>query len=163
MFSRCATPCASECWNWCPVLAAAVVLEVIFRVLKLPALLGYLLVGALIGPHSIGLIADNEEARYLAEFRVVFLMFRSAWNSACQADDHAAHGVRPGISLGRRHFADLSRGCRFVGSGLAQREGDVVVVRAVCRTTSKSLTGICCRADQKKSPHAAGSFSRLRG
>ena len=57
------------------LLAAAVVVVVIFRVLKLPALLGYLLVGILIGPHSIGLIADNEETRYLAEFGVVFLMF----------------------------------------------------------------------------------------
>ncbi len=57
------------------LLAASVVVVVIFRVLKLPALLGYLLVGVIIGPHSIGLIADNEETRYLAEFGVVFLMF----------------------------------------------------------------------------------------
>jgi CPA2 family monovalent cation:H+ antiporter-2 len=57
------------------LLAAAVVVVVIFRVLKLPALLGYLLVGVIIGPHSIGLIADTEETRYLAEFGVVFLMF----------------------------------------------------------------------------------------
>ena len=57
------------------LLAAAVLVVVIFRVLKLPALLGYLLVGILIGPHSIGLMADNEQTRYLAEFGVVFLMF----------------------------------------------------------------------------------------
>jgi monovalent cation:H+ antiporter-2, CPA2 family len=57
------------------LLAAAVAVVVIFRVLKLPALLGYLLVGVLIGPHSIALIADNEETRHLAEFGVVFLMF----------------------------------------------------------------------------------------
>ncbi len=57
------------------LLATAVVVVVIFRVLKLPALLGYLLVGIIIGPYSIGLIADNEDTRYLAEFGVVFLMF----------------------------------------------------------------------------------------
>ena len=57
------------------LLAAAVVVVVIFRTLKLPALLGYLLVGVVIGPHSIGLIPDNEETRYLAEFGIVFLMF----------------------------------------------------------------------------------------
>jgi len=57
------------------LLAAAVVVVVIFRILKLPALLGYLLVGVIIGPHSIGFITDNEETRYLAEFGVVFLMF----------------------------------------------------------------------------------------
>ncbi len=57
------------------LLAAAVVVVVIFRILKLPALLGYLLVGVLIGPYSIGLITDNEDTRHLAEFGVVFLMF----------------------------------------------------------------------------------------
>ena len=57
------------------LLAAAVVVVVIFRLLELPALLGYLLVGVLIGPHAIGLIADNEDTRYLAEFGIVFLMF----------------------------------------------------------------------------------------
>jgi CPA2 family monovalent cation:H+ antiporter-2 len=57
------------------LLAAAVVVVVIFRVLKLPALLGYLLVGIVIGPHALGLIPDSEGTRYLAEFGVVFLMF----------------------------------------------------------------------------------------
>lgn len=57
------------------LLAAAVAVVVIFRTLKLPALLGYLLVGVIIGPHSIGLIPDNAETHYLAEFGVVFLMF----------------------------------------------------------------------------------------
>ncbi len=57
------------------LLTAAVIVVVIFRVLKLPVLLGYLLVGILIGPHATGLIPDNEDTRYLAEFGVVFLMF----------------------------------------------------------------------------------------
>ncbi len=57
------------------LLTAAVIVVVIFRVLKLPVLLGYLLVGILIGPHAAGLIPDNEDTRYLAEFGVVFLMF----------------------------------------------------------------------------------------
>jgi len=57
------------------LLAAAVAVVVIFQAVKLPALLGYLLVGILIGPYSTGLIADNADTRYLAEFGVVFLMF----------------------------------------------------------------------------------------
>ena len=57
------------------LLAAAVVVVVIFRVLKLPALLGYLLLGIAIGPHAIGLVPDNEGMRHLAEFGIVFLMF----------------------------------------------------------------------------------------
>ena len=48
---------------------------VVFRQLRLPALIGYLLVGILIGPHALGWVADREDTRYLAEFGVVFLMF----------------------------------------------------------------------------------------
>jgi CPA2 family monovalent cation:H+ antiporter-2 len=57
------------------LLAAAVPMVVAFRQFGLPPLLGYLLVGTLIGPHALGWIPDSPEARYLAEFGVVFLMF----------------------------------------------------------------------------------------
>ncbi len=57
------------------LLLAAVVVVVLCRLLALPALLGYLLVGILIGPHALGLVRDTAETRYLAEFGVVFLMF----------------------------------------------------------------------------------------
>ncbi|NIO42268.1 MAG: potassium transporter [Burkholderiales bacterium] len=57
------------------LLLAAVVVVAVFRLLALPALLGYLLAGVLIGPYALGLVGDSEEARYLAEFGVVFLMF----------------------------------------------------------------------------------------
>ncbi|HXD51841.1 MAG TPA: cation:proton antiporter, partial [Burkholderiales bacterium] len=54
------------------LLAAAVLVVIVFRVLKLPAMLGYLLVGIAIGPYGFGLIADAEDTRNLAEFGVVF-------------------------------------------------------------------------------------------
>lgn len=57
------------------LLAAAVAVVGAFRYFNLPPVLGYLLVGATIGPHAINLVPDSEGARYLAEFGVVFLMF----------------------------------------------------------------------------------------
>ncbi|MDQ3196744.1 MAG: monovalent cation:proton antiporter-2 (CPA2) family protein [Pseudomonadota bacterium] len=57
------------------LLATAVIVVVVFRVLRLPPLLGYLLVGIAIGPHALGWIPDTAGTRYLAEFGVVFLMF----------------------------------------------------------------------------------------
>src|SRR6266545_737377 len=57
------------------LLASAVVVVVVFRQLSMPAILGYLLVGALVGPNALGLVAATEDQRYLAEFGVVFLMF----------------------------------------------------------------------------------------
>ena len=57
------------------LLAASVLGVVAFRFANLPPMLGYLAVGILIGPHALGLVPDTREARYLAEFGVVFLMF----------------------------------------------------------------------------------------
>ena len=57
------------------LLASAVAVVVLFRQISMPAILGYLLVGTLVGPHALGFVAATEDQRYLAEFGVVFLMF----------------------------------------------------------------------------------------
>lgn len=57
------------------LLAVAVVVVVIFRMIGLPPIMGYLLVGAVLGPFATGWVPDTEETRHLAEFGVVFLMF----------------------------------------------------------------------------------------
>ena len=57
------------------LLGAAVLGVVAFRMLHLPPMLGYLVVGILIGPFGLGLAEDNEAMHRLAEFGVVFLMF----------------------------------------------------------------------------------------
>jgi CPA2 family monovalent cation:H+ antiporter-2 len=56
-------------------LVAAVAGVALFRTLKLPPMLGYLVVGVLIGPNALALAGDSGGVRYLAEFGVVFLMF----------------------------------------------------------------------------------------
>jgi CPA2 family monovalent cation:H+ antiporter-2 len=57
------------------LLATAVLVVIVFRRLKLPPLLGYLIVGVLIGPHSFGWVSDTQQVRDLAAIGVVFLMF----------------------------------------------------------------------------------------
>ena len=57
------------------LLGASVLAVVVFRRLNLPPVLGYLLVGSLIGPHALNLMSDVHRFEYLAEFGVVFLMF----------------------------------------------------------------------------------------
>jgi CPA2 family monovalent cation:H+ antiporter-2 len=57
------------------LLAAAVVVVVVCRVVRLPAILGYLIVGLVVGPHALGAVPDDADTRYLAEFGIVFLMF----------------------------------------------------------------------------------------
>lgn len=56
-------------------LLAAVVGVTVFRFFRLPAILGYLLVGVFIGPHAFNLSTASPGVAYLAEFGVVFLMF----------------------------------------------------------------------------------------
>lgn len=57
------------------MLGAAVLGVVVFRILQLPPILGYLTVGIIIGPHSSRLVSDAEALSGLAEYGVVFLMF----------------------------------------------------------------------------------------
>ena len=57
------------------LLATAVLAVVVFRLLRLPPMLGYLLSGIVIGPHALGWIPDVTVTHHLAEFGVVFLMF----------------------------------------------------------------------------------------
>ena len=56
-------------------LSAAVLGVVVFRSLKLPPMLGYLVVGVVIGPNALALAENSEMVRHLGEFGVVFLMF----------------------------------------------------------------------------------------
>jgi CPA2 family monovalent cation:H+ antiporter-2 len=56
-------------------LVAAVLGVVACRSLKLPPMLGYLVVGVVIGPNALALAKDTAGVKYLAEFGVVFLMF----------------------------------------------------------------------------------------
>ncbi len=57
------------------LLAAAVAVVVACRSLNLPPVLGYLFVGALVGPHALKLLPESNQAHQLAEFGIVFLMF----------------------------------------------------------------------------------------
>jgi CPA2 family monovalent cation:H+ antiporter-2 len=57
------------------LLGASVATVILFRRLNLPPVLGYLLVGTLIGPHALNLVAGFSGVEHLAEFGVVFLMF----------------------------------------------------------------------------------------
>ena len=62
------------------LLGVAVAVVVTFQRLHIPTSLGYLLVGVILGPHTIGPIVDVPELKALAEFGVVFLLFMIGLN-----------------------------------------------------------------------------------
>jgi CPA2 family monovalent cation:H+ antiporter-2 len=56
------------------ILASVFAISLVAR-LGFPAVGGYLLAGLVIGPHGLRLIAAGDEARFLAELGIIFLMF----------------------------------------------------------------------------------------
>ena len=59
------------------VMLAAGVVTVVFRLLRQPVVLGYIVAGVLIGPHTppYSLVTDEATIRTLAELGIVFLLF----------------------------------------------------------------------------------------
>ncbi len=57
------------------VLALTIIAMVICRYAKLPTILGYLIIGVIVGPHGIGWLSHLSPIKGIAEFGVVFLMF----------------------------------------------------------------------------------------
>lgn len=56
-------------------LLSVVVIVPIFKKIKVSPILGYLAVGAIIGPYSLGIVSDAEGVTHVAELGVVFLLF----------------------------------------------------------------------------------------
>ncbi len=57
------------------LLAGSLLVLSLVRRFRLPPILGYLVVGMLLGPHSLGLVSNDASIRLLAEIGVVFLVF----------------------------------------------------------------------------------------
>ena len=57
------------------LLAAVVAVVAGVRRLKLPPILGYLVVGMALGPHAFGVVGQSSTTSFLAEIGVVFLLF----------------------------------------------------------------------------------------
>jgi CPA2 family monovalent cation:H+ antiporter-2 len=57
------------------VLVAALIGGLVARALRLPVLIGYLLAGIVIGPHTPGFIAHEETVKTVADLGVALLMF----------------------------------------------------------------------------------------
>ncbi len=62
------------------LLGMAVTVVLIFQRLRIPSSLGYLLVGVILGGHTIGPVIDPQPIQAFAEFGIVFLLFTIGLN-----------------------------------------------------------------------------------
>lgn len=91
------------------LLAVAITVVVIFQRLHIPTSLGYLLVGMILGPHTIGPVVSMPELHSLAEFGVVFLLFTIGLNFSLPQLNALRHQVL-GLGTGQVALTTLAVG-----------------------------------------------------
>jgi CPA2 family monovalent cation:H+ antiporter-2 len=57
------------------LLLVSVIMVAGFKRISLPPILGYIVVGIVMGPHALGFIANEQNIHFLAEFGIVFMLF----------------------------------------------------------------------------------------
>ena len=88
------------------LLGVAVTVVVTFQRLRIPTSLGYLLVGLILGPHTIGPTIYVPEFKALAEFGVVFLLFTIGLNYSLPQLHALRHQVL-GLGTGQVAFTTV--------------------------------------------------------
>lgn len=88
------------------LLAVAIAVVVTFQRLHVPTSLGYLLVGVILGPHTLGPTVWVPEFETLGEFGVVFLLFSIGLNFALPQIKALRHQVL-GLGTGQVVFTTL--------------------------------------------------------
>lgn len=99
------------------LLSVAIAVVVIFQRLHIPTSLGYLLVGIILGPHTIGPVVSMPELETLAEFGVVFLLFSIGLNFSLPELHALRHRVL-GLGTGQVAFTSLVVGAVVWLAGL---------------------------------------------
>lgn len=57
------------------ILLTVLLVNIAFRLIRIPIILGYVLAGVAVGPEVLGFVTNIQSIQYLAEFGVVLLMF----------------------------------------------------------------------------------------
>ena len=103
------------------VLALAVGIILLFRRLKMPGVLGFIIAGMLAGPHMLGWVDETERVNELAEFGMIFLLFVIGMGFSLKDLSSIGITVFVGGSLQAVSTIALTTGvCRLFGMGLPE-------------------------------------------
>ena len=137
------------------VLLAAALAGAISRRLGLPAVLGYLVVGLLVGPFTPGYVADREQIQVLADVGVVLLLFEVGIELDLRALRREPRGILLAVPLQVAigtivgAIAFIYMGTSFLGAvtlGLAIALSSSVVVVNITRSRMRTTNAITDRA-----------------
>ncbi|MDY0351744.1 MAG: cation:proton antiporter [Desulfobulbaceae bacterium] len=120
------------------LLGASVAVVVTFQRLHVPTSLGYLLVGVILGPHTIGPAVYVPEFQTLAEFGVVFLLFTIGLNFSLPQLHAMRHQVL-GLGTGQVVFTTAVVAFALWLSGLPAAAA--FVIGAVFAQSSTTIIG----------------------
>jgi len=120
------------------LLGVAVSVVVVFHRLHIPTSLGYLLVGLMLGPYTLGPVIDIPEIRALAEFGIVFLLFTIGLNFSLPQIHALRHQVL-GLGTGQVLFTTAIVGLVAWVAGLPPAAA--FVVGAVFAQSSTTIIG----------------------
>lgn len=120
------------------LLAVAVGVIVGFQRLHIPSSLGYLLVGVLLGPHTIGPVIDFSQIGFIAEFGIVFLLFTIGLNFSLPQLHALRHQVL-GLGTGQVAFTTLVVGLGAWAAGIPAAAA--FVLGAVFAQSSTTIIG----------------------
>ena len=117
------------------LLLAAVIILFLFRRLRLPPVLGYLVVGVVVGPIGLGIVATDDQA-LLAEFGIVFLLFTLGLEFSLS---RVIAMKREVFGLGGLQVALTTVLCGLVASWLGLGPGISVVIGGALALSSTAL------------------------
>ncbi len=133
------------------LLGVTVVVVLAFQGLRIPTSLGYLLVGVILGPHTIGPIVHVPEFKPMAEFGVVFLLFSMGLNFSLPQLHAMRHQVL-GLGTGQVAFTTTVVGSIAWLAGLPVAVA--FVIGAVFAQSSTTIIGSqLAEQREENSPH----------
>lgn len=121
------------------LLAVAVATMLIFQRLRIPSSLGYLMVGLILGPHTVGPTVYVPEFKALAEFGVVFLLFSIGLNFSLQQLHTMRHQI---VGLGTSQVILTAAGVAMLLWLLGLDPVIAFVIGAVFAQSSSTIIGL---------------------
>ena len=120
------------------LLGVAVAIVIGFQWLRIPSSLGYLLVGVILGPHTIGPVVDLPQLEALAEFGVVFLLFTIGLNFSLPQLHALRHQV---LWLGTAQVAFTTMVVALLAWWIGTPAAAAFVIGAVFAQSSTTIIG----------------------